>query len=187
MASIFGHAALALGIGGGLLPKKANRNLLIIGVLCSMMPDIDVVGFGMGIPYESMLGHRGFTHSIIFGAFWALLVVKLFFSKSQIKFWNAFLYLFLCTVSHGVLDAMTTGGKGVGFFIPFDVSRYFFPWRIIRVSPIGVERFFSDTGLQVIYSEFMWIMIPSFVLGVSLYLIQKKSLFKRNSQNLHSK
>jgi len=38
---------------------------------------------------------------------------------------------------------MTKGGLGVAFFSPFDNSRYFLPWRPIRVSPIAIHRFFS--------------------------------------------
>ena len=33
--------------------------------------------------------------------------------------WVWFVVLFLSTISHGILDAMTSGGNGVGFFIPF--------------------------------------------------------------------
>jgi inner membrane protein len=77
--------------------------------------------------------------------------------------------LFLSTISHGLLDAMTTGGRGVGFFIPFENSRYFFPLRIIKVSPIGIEKFFSEWGVQVILSELKYIGIPC---GLILLLLQ---------------
>lgn len=78
-----------------------------------------------------------------------------------------FLVILFSTLSHGILDAMTSGGKGVGFFIPFDNNRFFFPFRDIKVSPIGVERFFSERGIQVLLSEFKYIFIPCFiVLGV---------------------
>jgi len=56
------------------------------------------------------------------------------------------MYFFLATASHGLLDAMTDGGLGVAFFVPFDKHRYFLPWTPIRVSPIGVGRFFTDRG-----------------------------------------
>lgn len=36
--------------------------------------------------------------------------------------------LFLCLMSHRILDAFTNGGLEIGFFIPFDNARYFFPW-----------------------------------------------------------
>jgi inner membrane protein len=61
---------------------------------------------------------------------------------------------------------MTTGGLGVAFFAPFHDARYFFPFRPILVSPIGVGRFFSQRGLAVIGSEMVWIWGPALVLAV---------------------
>jgi inner membrane protein len=54
--------------------------------------------------------------------------------------------------SHGVLDAMTTGGLGVEFFWPVDTHRYFLPWRFIPVAPLGA-RMFSARGLSVLLTE----------------------------------
>ena len=70
-------------------------------------------------------------------------------------------YLFLATASHGVLDAMTNGGLGVAFLSPFDNSRYFLPWRPIRVSPIGLGRFFGQRGYLVLQNELLWIWLPA--------------------------
>lgn len=66
---------------------------------------------------------------------------------------------------HGFFDAMTNGGLGVAFFAPFDNTRYFLPWQPIQVSPIGVANFFSEWGLSVIISEFLWIWLPALVLA----------------------
>tara|TARA_R100001369_G_scaffold4044_8_gene12153 strand:+ start:56088 stop:56330 length:243 start_codon:yes stop_codon:yes gene_type:complete len=77
--------------------------------------------------------------------------------------------LFLSTLSHGVLDAMTSGGKGVGFFIPFDNSSYFFPFREIKVPPIGIEKFFSEWGINVILSELKYIAIPCFIILIVVF------------------
>jgi hypothetical protein len=59
---------------------------------------------------------------------------------------------------------MTDGGLGVAFFAPFHNERYFFPWRPIAVSPIGMG-FFSERGLEVIISELHW---GSLLLAVAL-------------------
>ena len=56
---------------------------------------------------------------------------------------------------------MTTGGLGVAFFAPFDDTRYFFPWRPIPVSPIGVRRFFGERGLAVLAGELLWVWLPA--------------------------
>ena len=87
-----------------------------------------------------------------------------------------FVVIFLATLSHGILDALTTGGKGVGFFIPFNNDRFFFPWRLIKVSPIGIEKFFSSWGLKVIGSELIFIGIPCAIVLLALYFSKKRTL-----------
>jgi len=156
MASIFGH-----GIVGYTISKVASephtKALVILAIVSSILPDIDVLAFHFEIPYEAPFGHRGFTHSILFALIWAI-VVTLIFGKTLKKRYA--LVIFFSTMSHGILDAMTTGGRGVGFFIPFDDTRHFLPWRVIKVSPLSVGQFFSEWGLQVILNEFIYIFIP---------------------------
>jgi inner membrane protein len=84
-----------------------------------------------------------------------------------------FLYFFLCTASHGVLDAMTDGGLGVAFFSPFDTTRYFFSARPVLVSPIGISEFFSEYGARVLANEAVWIWLPSLALFLLLRAIQR--------------
>jgi len=76
------------------------------------------------------------------------------------------------TVSHGILDAMTDGGRGVAFFAPFDDTRYFFPFRPIKVSPIGLS-FFTARGLDVIWSEFLWVCIPGTIIAAAVLSLRK--------------
>ena len=107
---------------------------------------------------------------ILFCLLWSA-ILSLLFAKSRKLVFS--IVLFLSTVSHGILDAMTSGGKGVGFFIPFENSRYFFPFRGIKVSPIGIEKFFSEWGAHVILSELKYIGIPCFVNLITLFIIRK--------------
>jgi inner membrane protein len=59
----------------------------------------------------------------------------------------------------------------VAFFAPFGNSRYFFPWRPIRVSPLGVRAFLSATGVRVLRSELQWIWTPAVLVAVLLTLL----------------
>jgi len=122
-----------------------------------------VVGLVLGIPYEHVLGHRGVTHSIAFAMLIGIGVPKL--ADPAIPFWGVLygklaMYFGLVTLSHGLLDAFTDGGLGIAFFAPFDETRYFFPWRPITVSPIGIAEFISPWGLGVLLSELVWVGIP---------------------------
>ena len=80
------------------------------------------------------------------------------------------------TASHGFLDAMTDGGLGVAFYSPFNNTRYFLPWTPIRVSPIGVSRFFTGRGLAVIQSELLWIWLPSAFLIISFWILRRRAV-----------
>jgi len=128
----------------------------LAGAIASMVPDLDVIGFSFGVRYGDLLGHRGLTHSLVFAAVLATLFAMQFPSPRR----PVWLFLFACTASHGLLDAATDGGLGIAFFSPFSNQRYFWPWRPIVVSPIGVGGFFSDWGLAVIQSELVWIWLP---------------------------
>ena len=174
MASVFGHGVVAFTLAK-VIDKSQLKLLLFPAILSSILPDIDILAFKFGIHYEHMFGHRGFTHSIVFAILWATLLTVVFSKGRQLIF---FLVLFLSTISHGVLDAMTSGGRGVGFFIPFTDERYFFPFRAIKVSPIGVERFFSEWGIRVLLSEFKYIFLPCLLILLSNYLIKRQ--FKSN-------
>jgi inner membrane protein len=177
MASVFSHAVAALGIGACFYRPGTPKRVWVAGALCSVIPDLDVIGFHFGIPYGDFWGHRGFTHSILFAALLATLVVLVAFrpgvpSLGRFALWS---YFFLATASHGLLDAMTDGGLGVAFFSPFNNTRYFFAWRPIRVSPIGINRFFSHRGLEVVQSELLWIWLPAALLILVAWLIHRRT------------
>jgi inner membrane protein len=147
-----------------------------MGAICSAIPDLDVIGFRFGIRYGDFWGHRGFTHSLLFAALMASAVMLIGFPRvlpglGRLPMWT---YFFLATASHGFLDAMTDGGLGVAFFAPFDNHRYFLPWTPIRVSPIGIGRFFTVRGLAVIQSELLWIWLPAALLAVSAWLMRRR-------------
>lgn len=174
MASAFSHVIVAVAMGRAFRNEKLRGRELSLGALCSVLPDLDVIGFPLGIQYGDMWGHRGLTHSILFAALLAGILLALWYrGKPAIAMTGLFLYFFLCTASHGVLDAMTDGGLGVAFFSPFDTTRYFFSVRPVLVSPIGVSEFFNEYGARVLVNEAVWIWLPSLALFVLLRAIQR--------------
>jgi inner membrane protein len=170
LPSAFTHAAPAL----ALIPAFANRDttarLWIAGVLCAAAPDLDVLGFAFGIPYDHLLGHRGLSHSLAFAAVLAAAVVP--WASGSAPAARAWLYLFLATASHGVLDAFTNGGLGVALLAPFDPKRYFAPFRPILVSPLGISGFLSARGAQILANELLWVWLPFALVGLISYGIR---------------
>ncbi|WP_452223338.1 metal-dependent hydrolase [Lacinutrix chionoecetis] len=169
MASIFGHGLVGYTLAK-IASSKTSKLLLFLAIGSALLPDLDVITFGK-IPYSHPFGHRGVTHSIAFALLWAVLLALVFTKTKRILF---FIVIFFSTLSHGVLDALTTGGKGVGFLIPFSMERYFFPWQVIKVSPIGIREFFSNWGMQVILSELKYIGIPCLIVLTVMHFYKRK-------------
>lgn len=162
MPTVVGHALLG-GAGGWALPRKLiPSSALWLGALCSAVPDLDSVGFWLGVPYGSWLGHRGFSHSLAFAGLIALAIslASKALPSYQASRWALFAFLGLCTACHGLLDAMTNGGLGVAFFSPFSNHRYFLPWRPLAVSPLHPAHLLSPWGLRVFLSEGLCIGMP---------------------------
>jgi len=174
MASAFSHALVAVVTGQPFREQGLGWRELLLGALCSVVPDVDVIGFQFGVAYGDVWGHRGLTHSFLFAALLSGSLVALWYrSRPMAVTTGLFFYFFFCTASHGLLDAMTNGGLGVTFFSPFETTRYFFPFRPILVSPIGVSGFISAYGFHVLVSEITWIWMPSFAAYTAIRVIQR--------------
>ena len=138
MASI-GH--LVVGMSAARLASGHERpswQAMAAWSALSMLPDADVIGMGLGIPYDDPLGHRGATHSLLFaavvGAGAGLMATR--FGLPRLR---ACVIATIVLGSHAILDTFTDGGLGCALFWPFDLTRYFAPWRPIPVSPLGLE------------------------------------------------
>jgi inner membrane protein len=176
MPSVLSHAVAALGIGACFYRPGVPNGVWVAGAVCSMLPDIDVAGFRFGIHYGDFWGHRGFTQSFVFAALLVgtMLIAAFPHGVSNLSRPLLWSYLFLATASHGFLDALTDGGLGVAFLSPFNNTRYFFPWTPIRVSPIGITRFFSARGLAVVRSELLWVWVPALMLVAAVCFAQSR-------------
>ena len=155
-----------------MLPRHSSATLWGAGIVCSMLPDADVLRFGFGVSYGDVLGHRGLTHSLLFAALLSIAVTApLSGGRWRSSRLRIALFLFVVTASHGVLDAFTNGGLGIAFLAPFSDQRFFFPVRPIAVSPIGTA-FFSARGWSVLQSEMLWVWLP--VLGLAAVGITRR-------------
>jgi inner membrane protein len=159
--TFIGHAVAGITLSTTISQKQQWLKVGFLSLICAVVPDLDAIGFKLGIPYEHWLGHRGFSHSIVVAATVGLIASLFVSEKSTRRRWLLFSVLFACGILHDVLDAMTNGGLGVAFFSPFKNNRYFFPWRPIEVSPLSLRRFLTHGGFSVIRSEFFWIFVPS--------------------------
>ncbi|HXJ86979.1 MAG TPA: metal-dependent hydrolase [Candidatus Binatia bacterium] len=183
MPSPISHAVAAVGLGTVFNRPGTPKLVWVAGIACSILPDLDVLGFRFGVHYGDFWGHRGFTHSIVFSALLAgILTAATSWLHSNVRRLALFAYLFFATASHGLLDAMTNGGLGIAFFSPFNDHRYFLPWRPIHVSPIGTSRFYTSRGVTVLASEMLWIWLPTLLL-VLLIMALRRGFYLRDERH----
>ncbi len=240
MPTVLSHAVIA-SAAGQWWRRPLPRGFWAWTAICAMLPDADVIGFPLGIRYDDMFGHRGFTHSLFFAALIGALVSRHLSRRPAARarrpaarahrpvsdshqpgpalhqpsdlhqpgsdlhqpaahrhqpasdlhhpaahshqpasdshqpashLLPLFLWFTAVTLSHGLFDALTNGGRGIGFLAPVSNHRYFFPWRPIQVSPIGVN-FFSPRALGVLASEALWIWLPSAIMAASARLLRR--------------
>lgn len=172
MPTVMSHAVAALALGPAFRRARWPARVWWVAAVCAMLPDADVVGVWLGVPFTSILGHRGLTHSLAFAAALAAVLAPWLVPRgTRGRLW---LYLFVATASHGVLDAMTNGGIGVAFFAPVDPTRYVLPWRPIAVSPLGVRRFLGARGLAVLASEAVWVWLPSALVVAGAWTLTRR-------------
>lgn len=162
MSTIVSHAAVPIALSACFPDGILSPEVVLLGVACSMIPELDAVGFAFGVRYGDPWGHRGMTHSISFAL--CLGALSMAVLPGEHKSWPVFVFLFLSSLSHPVIDALTDGGLGVALFAPFSNKRYFFAWRPLAVPPIGIYAFFSARGWLVLKSEMRWIWLPSALL-----------------------
>lgn len=119
----------------------------------AMLPDADVIAFALRIPYAAPWGHRGASHSLVLAVGVALAVaVGTWMARGPAL--ETGLLAAAAVGSHGLLDAMTTGGLGAALLWPFTSARYFLPLRPIPVAPIGVGML-SARGVYVVLVELL--------------------------------
>jgi len=174
MPTILSHPAVPLGLAIALGPANVSGRLLAAGVFASVIPDLDVLGFRLGIAYSHELGHRGFTHSLAFAIALAVLAAT-FANRLKSLPLPAFIFVFVACASHGLLDMLTTGGHGIALLWPFSEERYFWPVQVIEVSTLNLRRFFGEAGLTVLGSEFRWVWLPAATFGAIGYAVRRRN------------
>jgi len=167
MPTVMTHPAAAMALFPWFRGQLGRPAVLVAGGLLTMAPDLDVIGFRLGVAYGDLLGHRGLSHSLPFAVVFGALAGVVLARTYRLSFGLLWAYCALSLASHGLLDAMTNGGLGVAFFSPFSNERYFFEFRPLRVSAIGVDSFLRSNWAGVMGSELRWVWLPAASLGLA--------------------
>jgi inner membrane protein len=163
MASL-GHVAVGMTAARQYEERLPQWSVLALWSALSILPDIDVIGFALGIPYSAPWGHRGVTHSFVFSLVVGAAVGFVAARRRQRPMVRTALCASAVLASHPVLDTMTDGGLGCALLWPIDLTRYFAPWRPIQVAPIG-PGLLSAYGVMVGLSELV-LFFPLFAFAL---------------------
>ena len=168
MPTVVSHAVVGAAFACAAPRAVRLAPLALASAAVSALPDADVVGFALGIPYPHALGHRGLSHGLPFAlalgaSAWLWLRAR---HHSHALALGALLAA--ACASHGVLDAATDGGLGIGFWVPFSDARFFLPCRPIPVSPLEPAAFFSARGAAILGAEIRWIWLPALALTAAV-------------------
>jgi inner membrane protein len=174
MPTIITHAFTGVVSGLAFKNRKFPRGFMILSVLCAIIPDAEVIGFKLGIPYSSFLGHRGFFHSLFFSCVLGTVTGFLLAWAGRKKWKEGLLYagfLSFVTSLHGILDAFTNGGLGIALLSPFIEKRYFSLVTPIKVSPIGIKKFLNERSIDILVNEILWVWLPFICIALVIRLI----------------
>jgi inner membrane protein len=166
-----GHVAVGMAAARAYHGRLPRWSLLVGWSALALLPDLDLIGYALGVPYQNPWGHRGATHSLT-------LAIALGVAIGLSAAWRhqSAGRLALCAsvalASHGLLDTLTDGGRGCALLWPIDLTRYLLPWRPIPAAPVGLD-------LVSPYGAFVALVELAFFSPVFLLALRWGSLRRR--------
>lgn len=149
MASPWAHAIAGAAAGALYQSPNSRRRVITLAAICGVVPDLDLIGWPLGVSTFTLWGHRGLTHSIAFAVVLGVTVAALLPAATRRERWIVAAVLILATATHSVLDAMTTySPTGPAFWAPFSNDRYRFSWMPLT----GAGGLNTDFGQEALYS-----------------------------------
>ncbi|MDP4219454.1 MAG: metal-dependent hydrolase [Bacteroidota bacterium] len=177
MPTVISHSIIGAGIAS--FSRFPNRGKVILGsILLAAIPDSDTIIMSL-VGRGTMFDHRGIMHSILVACLTAFLAALLFRSKKWIEpseIWKLMAFFILAAVSHPLLDGFSTGMRiGIGFFMPFEMSRYIFWISPLPLAPLGPAHLLSQRGLTLFSTEAA--MLWTFGFGALLWTKRSGELY----------
>jgi len=160
VASPWTHAIAGAAVGA-LYPDPVHRRRVVaLAAICATVPDLDLIGWPLGISPSSLLGHRGLAHSIPVAILLGIAATAFLPRLAKGRRIVAAGVLMLATATHGLLDALTTyAPTGPAFWAPFSNARYRFVWQPLT----GTGGLHTDFGREILY---VW--VPALLLVLAL-------------------
>ena len=169
MPSWVAHAVAGVAVASVFTTRTDVRRFAWTAAACTIVPDLDAIGWPIGMgDIELLGGHRGFTHSIPFAvllgaaAAWGIFRGERW-KPLRLRLWLCFA---LATMTHGALDALSTIGEGVRFFSPFRDTRYVSAWQPLHASRAPPEARPVSRIAYIVRDEMQYVILPCVILIV---------------------
>lgn len=160
------HLFAAIPVNIAIMGAVNKKKIILLSLIISILPDLDLIGYFLGLPISSFLGHRGFTHSIFFALVVALMANLLFFPDIKTKdkrFKLLFLNFLFVALTHPLLDFLVNRNTGVALLSPFVLTRFASPIAPIVEESVGILNYYHFYFKEVVKVEFFYIILPSLI------------------------
>lgn len=156
-----------------MLSRKLGKRALLWGALAQNLPDIDTVAALWLPPYQNVIVHRGFTHSVLFALVVALLLAvgaSRWQQDKKISWGSFFIFFLLQFLVHDLLD--TFNAYGTGLLEPFSHERFAFHLLYVADPLLTIWPAASVLGLVLLknQSAYRWRWVLAGLLPVVLYI-----------------
>lgn len=144
------HAVMVLAVGAMVMRRRYGGSVVAVGAVCAVVPDLDLLAPIFG---GTRAFHRTLTHAIPFAGLLAGCAAGAGWRHRR-RAGDALsigIWIGVATISHAVLDMLTTYPMGIALWSPLSASRYGLPWQPIKS----------------VSEEFVWVFLPS----VTLFLL----------------
>ena len=118
------HTVLGACVGEALAGKKLGKHAMFWGALANNIPDVDVITSFWMSQADSLLAHRGFTHSILFALLFPFILAFILsrWHKNKLMLFKDWWILIASGMFiHIFIDSLTS--YGTGWFEPFSHHR----------------------------------------------------------------
>lgn len=149
------HIVLGACIGEAVAGKKLGKKAMLVGAIAQSSPDVDFVSTFWESDAGDIIGHRGFTHSIVFGVLITFLLawlVKIIFRRRDLSWKMCFLLVGLNALTHLFIDGFNA--YGVGWLEPFSHKRFSFHVLFVADPFFSIWPFIGFMGLLLLRSSY---------------------------------
>jgi inner membrane protein len=121
------HIVLGACIGEAIAGKKLGKRAMLAGAVAQSIPDVDFLSTFWLRDAGDIIGHRGFTHSILFGILATIFlswIARTVFRGNGVPWKTWFLLIGVNVATHLFIDGFNA--YGVGWLEPFSHKRFSF-------------------------------------------------------------